>query len=270
MRNPDVVHKGTGVFILTCQISPPGRLLHAEEQVHRLFGTEHVIIVDGVIDTDPRVDALFDPRSARLWSKRAPTRGEIAAYGTHRLAWETLLMSSWSHALIFEDDFHIQDEDTIRMVFENAAQLLADGRNIVKLFDFPRERTRNICIRQIISGLPLVKWQRPRAGMVGYLISREGAQRFLARERIFRAVDEDIKYFWELGLDVWSIPQNAVVDASMALGGSLLEDNRAGAKRRNPMRSLHGLALNTHRDWRLRLEFRRRAADLRSGETLQL
>lgn len=269
MPHPDLTKYNTAIFILTCKLSPSQRVAHAQKQAHRLFGPDRVFVIDGFITSDAKVDDLFDARLARLLSKRSPTGGEIATYATHRLGWETLLSSSWSQALFLEDDFLAEDDDLISRVVDNADRLLADGRNIVKLFDFPRERTRNLCIKRTVAGIPLIKWQRPRAGMVGYLLSRNGAQRFLSRERVFRAVDEDLKYFWELGLDIWSVPGNAVVDISASLGGSLLESERVDAKKRNLLRSLQGLLLNAHRDWHTRKAFRQRKAVLAPGETIE-
>jgi glycosyl transferase family 25 len=269
MRNLDGPKTSTQVLVLTCSISPAERLAHALDQANTLFGAENVSVVNGMIASDPRVDQMFDPHRARLLAKRQITRSEIAAYGTHRLAWQHVLASSSVNALIFEDDFLVKNGAVVRQVFDSAEELLSEGRNIIKLFDFPRERTRNLAIRTTVAGVPLVRWQRPRAGMVGYLISRQGAERFLSRDRIFRPVDEDIKYYWETGLDVWSVTGNPVVEASHVLGGSLLEDARSSSKKRHAMRSLQGLLLNAHRNWRIRKEFSRRSTSLRRGETVQ-
>lgn len=266
MRAPD---RATPVLVLTCRLSPPGRVAHARAQAEALFGPGRAVVIEGVIGSDPQVDALLDAPRARLLSKRPPGRGEIAAYATHRLAWERLLAGGAGQALVLEDDFRAVDTGLVRAVAERAGDLLSGGANIVKLFDFPRDRrARNACIRRRVAGIPLVKWRHPRAGMVAYLISREGAARFLARRAVFRAVDEDIKHFWELGLDVWSVPGNPVVDASAELGGSLLEEARQAGRRRGPLRSLHGLVLSAHRDWRTRQAFQRRTAALAAGERL--
>lgn len=269
MRNLDGPKKRTQILVLTCSLSPAERLAHALNQANSIFGAENISVVDGIIASDPRVDEIFDRYRARLLAKREITRSEIAAYGTHRLAWQQVLASRSANAFIFEDDFLVKDGEVVRQVFDRAEELLSEGRNIIKLFDFPRERTRNLGIRTMVAGIPLVKWQRPRAGMVAYLISRQGAERFLSRDRIFRPVDEDIKYYWETGLDVWSVTGNPVVEASHVLGGSLLEDARSSSKKRKAMRALQGLLLNAHRDWRIRKEYSRRSTSLRDGETLQ-
>lgn len=256
------------IFVLTCRISPRDRVRAAMAEAEAVFGSGKARLVDGMIASDPRVDTLFDPLRARLFSKYRMTRGEIATYGTHRLGWKTLLAGNHAHALILEDDFHVLDPARVRHVLAHADDLLDDGRHLLKLFDFPRERRNHFHIRRSVVGIEMAKWRRARAGMVAYLISREGARRLLARDRIFRAVDEDIKYFWELGLDIWSLPDNAIVDASADRGGSLLESDRSN-RRRHLLRSLHGMALAAHRNWHLHRAFRRRSAVLAPGEHIR-
>jgi GR25 family glycosyltransferase involved in LPS biosynthesis len=213
-----------------------------------------VQIVDGFVSTDPEVDTLFDHERARSWSKRIPSRAEIAAYATHRLAWKTLLDDGRDFALILEDDFLLRDPALVKTALDGAPALLADGRNLIKLFDFPRDQSSS-GIRIEIGTIPLVKWPRTRAGLVGYILSREGAERRLERQKIFRVVDEDIKFFWELGLDIWSVPGNPVIETAGTLGGSLLEEERQKNRKRSPMRSLRGMLLALHRDLLTRLHY---------------
>lgn len=234
-------------MILTCTASPPDRLPSALREARSLVPAERIVVVDGMVASAPDVRANFDARRARLHSKWVPTSGEIAAYETHRRAWRRLLDGPWLQALVVEDDFRVRHPALVAACLANATDLLGDGRDIVKLFDFPRHGPRGKAIVADAAGIPLVKWGHPRAGMVAYLISRAGAAKFLARQRFFRVVDEDIKYFWELGLDIWSLPVNAVVDASHELGGSTIDEERRGIRRRSPLRTLHGMAISVHR-----------------------
>jgi len=66
---------------------------------------------------------------------------------------------------------------------------------------------------------------------VGYVLSRNGARKLLAKEKLFRQIDEDFKHPWEFGLDIWSLTPNLVTENSRALGGSLLEAERLAIKR---------------------------------------
>ncbi|MBT9369618.1 glycosyltransferase family 25 protein [Rhizobium sp. CSW-27] len=247
----------TGIIILTCSRSPAARVNGALAEAATLFHPHQIHLAHGFISTDEEVDRLFDIGKARRWSKHMPTRSEMAAYATHRLGWQTLLARDWQYALLLEDDFRFHTPEIVHQAVQRAPALLADGRHMIKLFDFPRDRSRHVGIETEIAGLPLVKWKRTRAGLVGYLISREGAARLLARERVFRVVDEDIKFFWEIGLDIWSLPGNPIREAASDLGGSLLESDRKGARRRNLLRSIKGMALTLHRDWHTRRHYAR-------------
>ena len=243
------------VIILTCKLSPPERMQHARNQAKMHFSPEQIITIDGVIGSDPEVDKLFDARRASIWSKYSPGRSEIATYATHRLAWKALVDGECEHALILEDDFHIDDPGLVKAALDQAPALLGDGRHLIKLFDYPRDRSIGQGTRMHVDGISLVKWERTRAGLVGYLLSREGAKRLLQRQRVFRVVDEDIKFFWELKLDIWSIPGNPVCENAVNLGGSLLETERGRKRQRSLSRSIKGILLAMHRDLHTRLNY---------------
>lgn len=248
MHDPEADGRGTPVMLLTCRASPPDRLPSALREARGLVPAERIIVIDGMVASAPDVRANFDARRARLHCKWVPTAGEIAAYETHRRAWRRLLEGPWQQALVVEDDFRVRHSTLVAACLANATDLLGDGRDLVKLFDFPRAVPR--CKKAIITtiaGIPIVKWRHPRAGMVAYFISRAGAAKFLDRRRFFRVVDEDTKYYWELGLDIWSLPESAIVDASHELGGSTIDEERKSVRRRTPLRTLHGTAISVHR-----------------------
>ena len=247
MPETDARRTATPVMILTCAVSPPGRLASARREAERLVPPERIVVVDGMVATAPDLREHFDARRARVESKWMPTPGEIAVYETHRRAWRALLDGPWSEALVVEDDFRVVHPALVGACLANAAALLGDGRDIVKLFDFPRAGSGNRAIVADVAGIPVVKWRHPRAGMVAYLISRAGAGKFLARDKFFRVVDEDTKLSWELGLDIWSLPVNAIVDASPELGGSIIDEDRRNVRRRTLLKSMHGTVIGLRR-----------------------
>jgi glycosyl transferase, family 25 len=245
------------VLVATCSLSPKERLISARQQINALFGACNLQIVDGYIETDPIIDTIIDRRKMALFTKRPMTRSEIATYATHRLTWETLLQSEAEYALVLEDDFQFVVPQTVKSCFDYAGQFFATGCDIVKLFDFPKVSKCVIAVRRSFPNLDLIKWERPHAGMVAYLISRKGAEKLLSRKTIFRVVDEDTKFYWELGLDIWSVPGNPVTDASANLGGSLLENDRLESKKRSILLSFHGLCLAIYRSAKNASEFRK-------------
>lgn len=238
------------VLILTCRKSPAARVASARAALQALDLPMKIEVVEGYVGEDSHVDTLYDAKQNRRWTKRAISRTEVAVYATHRLAWQHLRQSDAGAALILEDDFAMRDPDTVARVITFWRDMLGHERDIVKLFDFEK-RTRNRAIfRTHVHGVDLVKWTAPSAGMVAYLISRRGAEKFLSRDRVFRQVDEDTKYFWELGLNIWSIPNNPVSEISHTLGGSLVEADRQSNRERRVMRSLWGNVLSVTRKTR--------------------
>ncbi|MBW3096004.1 glycosyltransferase family 25 protein [Pseudohoeflea coraliihabitans] len=256
MPAADAMARTPIVMVLTCAISPPQRLRSARSELAGAVPGVPVRVVDGLVEEDPAVDALFDAGRAQRLSKRPPTRREVAVYGTHRLAWQALLDSGRTTAIILEDDFKLVAPAALEALLAHLPGVLNSGLHMLKLFDYPRTRNGGWALERKFGDVSLVQWARPRAGMVGYLITAEGARRLLARERVFRVVDEDTKYFWELGLDIWSLRPLPVADGSDALGGSLLDAARNCTRRRRRLRrSLLGMVLTLHRRNRSRLAF---------------
>lgn len=250
------------VFLVTCAKSPPDRLESAQRELSKLGLLEQLTVISGATAEDAEIDTLYDPKMNRKWLKRPLARAEVAIYASHRRAWQTLLDSGAGGALILEDDFLARDPHVFQNVLMHWPALLGDGRDIVKLFDFQKKRGPHVAeFSTELSGISLAKWRRPTAGMVAYLISKEGARKFLSRQRIFRQVDEDTKYYWELGLNIWSVPGCPIIDNSMNLGGSLVDQDRQAKRRRSLTRSLWGNFLSLDRKlrtrWHLALERRR-------------
>jgi GR25 family glycosyltransferase involved in LPS biosynthesis len=238
-------------LIVTCAKSPPARLASARAQLSALDPALDVRVIMGAVAEDPEIDRLYDPRRNRRLMKRPLTRTEIAIYASHRRAWQRVVDDGASCALVLEDDFRIRDHTLARGALDSWRAVLADGRDIVKLFDFEKRRPPRAAFKARAGAVPLAKWASPTAGMVAYLISRDGARKFLSRDRIFRQVDEDTKYFWELGLDIWSVPGSPVVDSSPELGGSLVEDERQANRTQTTVgRSLWGNVLSIDRKLR--------------------
>src|SRR5690606_14160090 len=124
-----------------------------------------------------------------------------------------------------------------------------------KLFDF---EPRAIAQRKAADDIEIVHYVYPAAGMVGYLISREGARKLLSRRNVFRQIDEDTKYYWELDLRVYSTVPNLVREVSAGLGGSLVEPERQHIRDdRTLARSLKGMIMSADRKIRHKWHHRR-------------
>lgn len=249
MSNLNVTESTVLVQILTCAKSPEERLAHSQNQLNQHLKGLPAQFVMGYVADDPIVSHIYDERQNKRKLKRELTQTEIAVYAGHRKAMQNFLDSNFSASLILEDDFLFSDPELVRLCIQEAGAILVEGRNLIKLFDFLSAHHKAAAIYETeVRGVSLVKHKSPSAGMAAYLISREGAQRFLARPKIFRMIDEDIKYFWELGLEIWSVPNNPIAETSTSLGNSLIEVGRAQQKKQKSLaRSLFGNLLTAHR-----------------------
>jgi len=245
------------IQIVTCAKSSERRLPEATALLGALGRDVEVDVVNGYVAEDGIIDTLYDPALNGRRAKRPISRTEIAVYASHRLAWRRLLDGGHAAALVFEDDFGFSDPRCVAELIERRDEVLAGGCDIVKLFDFRKNGPNAPAFSRRVGGLELVKWRAPTAGMVGYLISRAGAEKFLSRERIFRQIDEDTKYFWELDLDIWSVPGNPVIERSGELGGSVVGAERESMKIRRLKRSIWGNLLTADRKIRTRYHLMR-------------
>ena len=191
--------------------------------------------------------AAYSPALNRRFAKRPLTAGEIAVYASHRRALRTFLDSRRAFGLILEDDFCLLEPSSFRRSI--AAILSARVKwDLIKLFDYD---TRRIVQRHRAGDWDIVNYAAPTAGMVAYLITRRGAELILSRPSLFRPIDEDTKYYWELSIRVYSASPNLVGEISDRLGGSLLNAEREQSRReRSLRRSVRGLWLVTNRKLR--------------------
>jgi glycosyl transferase family 25 len=182
--------------------------------------------VEGLTPQCAETTSLYDPKQNRKRSKRPLAPAEVAAYASHRKAMRAFLDTDEPMALILEDDFRLLEPAAFAARI-SALQRAPVEWDILKLFDF---QDRPVVDSVPVADIAIVSHGSPTAGMVGYLITRRGAESFLSRATVYRQIDEDIKFFWELKLRVLSVKPNLVTDVSAELGGSLIEADRNEVK----------------------------------------
>lgn len=190
--------------------------------------------VEGLRKGDAALDALYSPARNLLLSKRSLSAGEIACYAGHRMIWQKIAAGPDACAIVFEDDATITD----REAFDRALRdVTAAPFDIVKLWDI---KPKPVFVRRRIGDTQIVVHKMIASGTGCYLISRDAARKMLRRKTVFRAVDEDFSHAWEFNVQIWSVWPNPV---SERLLESSLEADRVSTKRRAPLRSLWGEAL---------------------------
>lgn len=262
VKSKSILDANLPILIITCSASPPERIASALKQLEALNTISNIHFVNGYVSNDLIISKIFDRKRSFLWTKRPLSLVECAVYASHRKAHSMILEKGYKTALIMEDDFKIHSQETVENVIKHGHKILASGPDMLKLFDFRKKKKGNKpAISKDGSGINMVKWQNATAGAVAYVISAQGAKKFLRRKKIFRQIDEDTKYFWELGLDIWSVPGCPIRESATELGGSLVEESRIALHTDSILRKLWGNCLTVHRKirakWALRKEIER-------------
>jgi len=204
--------------------------------------------IRGYSPDDPEIDRGYSSALNCTAMKRPLSRGEIAAYLSHRRALTAFLATDAKAAIVLEDDFkainHTRFAEQISRLLHAPAKW-----DLIKLFDYKRRKTPRA--RLDLGTIQLIEYTSPTVGMVAYLVRRSGAQKLLERQYVFRPIDEDIKFYWELDLWVFSVSPNLVSEISDKLGGSQIEPERFRLRsNRSLRRSVRGIWIEFKRAWK--------------------
>lgn len=149
------------------------------------------------------------PGAAGRWflmvDGRSPTlsAGELGCYASHLTVMERFLELGAPVALVCEDDCELSDE---------LPRLLAEVGNLTEGWDVIRLAT--LTVKQAVvkvsdvAGFELVKYSKIPVGSGAYLISRKGAEKFLAwaaSAPLTQPVDEDLARAWICGLSTYGV-----------------------------------------------------------------
>jgi len=220
--------------VLTAPQGDPARRDNVEQQMASAQ-IEFEFVV-GFTPESPEIENAYGKWRNKIFAKRDLTRGEIAVYLGHRKIWQNIIDSGQNSGLVFEDDLSFIDPSNIREVLRAAAASLRSW-DLIKLFDFRPHRGLSSFHE---NGITLQVYKRPNSGMVGYMLTAECCRKLLKRKYIFRAVDEELRYWFEKQIRIVTITPNPVTEISHKLKGSILESSRYDKRRkRNVVRSLY-------------------------------
>lgn len=159
----------------------------------------------------------------RRWITPYPlSNNEIGCWLSHRRALQKIAEGERSTAAVIEDD----------------AELLPDFPNVIAAidqqqpdFDFIflhrkfKKGEQFVPCKPLLPELRLGRVGPAHMGAIGYVVSRQGAQKFLAyAPRFAHAVDKEIHRYWANGLDIYGLERPIVVHADQ--GHSFIEETR--------------------------------------------
>lgn len=169
---------------------------------------ERIEAVNGQLLTDDEIKYYRKPCNFFRWSYDL-TPGEIGCHLSHLKIWRMIVDSGVSGAFVFEDDF--QANDNLLNAME-AAQTHATGKVMVKLF----RNAMNTGVYDVIAsfdGGDLITVCWVPYWTLAYYITRDAAQELLLKregKRLRRPVDDDLRYRWETGVNIWLVNPNPV------------------------------------------------------------
>ena len=209
------------------------RLAQVAEELGKA-GVEWMLLpaVNGRAMAPEDLAQVYDERANQRFARHNLVAPEIGCYLSHIKAAEWLIESGAEAAVVLEDDLCVTGDLKATL---DALQLDFSSQNapwdLVKLFSFKPVRLRQT--RELDHGFTIGKPDRVPSTTLGYVLTREGAEKILAKvPPIFRPVDEDHKHFWEFDLRVAMIaPQSIAIGAQDSADGTVGDSRRQMAHR---------------------------------------
>lgn len=218
---------------------------------------ERLAAVDGRALAPDELSRVYDAAANRRLARHDLVPPEIGCYLSHIRAAERLLASDAGAAVVLEDDMRVTgDLAGLLAALKDDAAARPGAWDMVKLFSFkPLRMDRTHDIGQ---GFTLGRPDRVPSTTLGYVLTRDGARKILARvPPIFRPVDEDHKHFWEFGLKVATVAPQVIAIGQQDSSEGTVGDSRKRMAGRDPV------LRRVWRNLRYRVNYRLHLARLR-------
>lgn len=139
----------------------------------------------------------YDDAAAKVIWARSLSAGEIGCYASHYALWKQLLGDEADQYVVLEDDV-IVDWKFMERLLE--VDFHRSGIDYLRLHCLTPQGIRRVR-DHYLGNRNLVELRGRAHGTQGYVVTREGAQRFVERfSRIVRPVDSQLDRYWEHGL----------------------------------------------------------------------
>lgn len=159
--------------------------------------------VDGSTLTQPEIDAHYSPELNKKNYHYPLSKGQIGCYLSHRKAWQAIVDQRLDYAIIFEDDFNL--DESIHTAIKNIDKLNYDWQ-LIKLSAYQNRRRPILFKFPLEHSQQLVIHKKLMSGCCATAITFDGAKRLLAAtEKFGRPVDCDLQHIWETGVPGYSL-----------------------------------------------------------------
>jgi glycosyl transferase, family 25 len=167
--------------------------------------------------------ALVDDNKRRRITPFPLSDNEIGCWLSHRRALQQVVAGNAAMAAIVEDDAELAP-DFARVL----AAIEQQKPNFDFIFLHRKFKQGEIFVpsRPLLPDLSLGRVGPAHMGAIAYIVSRKGAQKFLAyAPRFAHAVDKEIHRYWANGLDIYGLERPVATHADQ--GHSYIEETRA-------------------------------------------
>ena len=158
--------------------------------------------IDGREITD-KDRSLVDNEKRKRITKYPLTDNEIACWLSHKNAMLSLLASNEEMIAIIEDDAVLSPE------FANVIKNIEKSNIKFDVIDLHRKFKKGeffVTCHKLIDRHAVGRIGRSHMGAIGYIISRNGAQKFLDyAPRFAHAIDKEMRRYWANGLDIYGL-----------------------------------------------------------------
>lgn len=155
-----------------------------------------------------------DPDEAIVAKGRPMYPGELGCYSSHYAAWETFLDSGEAQMLVLEDDTIVDWGFLEKLV---AVDLRAAGIPYLRLYAKRLCAFRRVLRNAVEQQRSLIEYLDRPLGTQGYVLTREGAQRFVRHcRRVRRPLDDELDRSWDHGVACLGIFPFPLIEESTA------------------------------------------------------
>lgn len=153
-----------------------------------------------------------DPDEAIVAKGRPMYPGELGCYSSHYAAWLMFLDSAATRMLVLEDDTIVDWGFLEKLV---AADLQAAGVHYLRLYAKRPCAMREVLRNAIEHQRTLVEYLDRPLGTQGYILTRQGAERFVRHcRRVMRPLDDELDRSWEHAVPCLGIYPFPVIELS--------------------------------------------------------
>ena len=164
---------------------------------------------------------------------------EVGCSASHLVICKEILERGLPYALTFEDDAHLAEHS--KTIIESAIANAPEGWDVIRLVESSSQPFQAVADLGI--GRSLVRYLRVPRSTTGIIVSAAGARKLLSPRIIREPIDVEIRWPWQLDLNVYGIEAPIVIQKS----GVSLETTIPLRKRPKKFNQLQRLAFNVRK-----------------------